>query len=197
MLVFTSFGFRAPIVKEKLRDVIDPKNKTILIIPFAGYNPISCALNEKNGLIDFGFKEDNIYICSDLSSFERAYNYIYVPGGYTFKLLSTMQSMQLMESVKRAVENGATYIGVSAGAELATVNLEYVRFLEDNNYSLVDYNGLSLVREIIIPHADQHRLSEQMRSVFDTKQSTHILRIANDEVAVCEFADGLSKTRII
>lgn len=197
MLVFTSFGFRAPIVKEKLRDVIVPENKTILIIPFAGYNPISCALNEKNGLIDFGFKEENIYICSDRSSFERAYSYIYVPGGNTFKLLSIMQSMQLMESVKRAVEKGTIYIGVSAGAELATSNLEYVSLLEDNNYSLVDYKGLSLIRDVIIPHADQYQVSERMRSVFGNKQSTHILRIANDEVAICEFADGLSKTRII
>lgn len=197
MLVFTSFGFRAPIVEEKLRDVIATKNKTVLIVPFAGYDPVKCALNEKKGLVDFGFEEHNIYVCSDRSSFERSYNYIYVPGGYTFKLLSAMKSMNLMESVKRAVNEGATYIGVSAGAELATVNLEYVRFLEDNNYSLDDYEGLSLVKDVIIPHADQRRVPEQMSSVLDDEQRGSILSIANDEVVVCELSEGSIDIRII
>lgn len=197
MLVFTSFGFRAPIVKAKLRDVIDTVDKTVLIVPFAGYDPVNCALNEKNGLLDFGFEEHNIYVCTDRSSFEMPYNYIYVPGGDTFKLLCAMKSMNLTESVKRAVNEGATYIGVSAGAELATVNLEYVRFLEDNNYSLDDYKGLSLVKDVIIPHADQHRVSEQMRSVLDDEQRGRILSIANDEVAVYETSEGSIDIRII
>lgn len=197
MLVFTSFGFRSSIVKEKLESVVKTHGKTALIVPFAGYNSMNCAINEKNGLIDFGFNAQNVYVCDGRSAFDREYDYIYVPGGHTFKLLKEVQCLGLMSGLKMAVNNGATYIGVSAGAQLATPNLEYARVLERDNYLLSNYDGLSLIDSIIIPHADQHFISNQMHAFLGNIGDTRVLRIANDEVAVCVESDDRIAVRII
>lgn len=198
MFIFTSFGFRAPIIKEKLKAVLsDVATKTILIIPFAGFNSNKCADNEKSGLVEFGFTPENILVCRDKSSFNRVFDYIYVPGGDTFKLLNSVQNLDLMKCIKQFVDNGSVYIGVSAGAELATPNLEYVRYFEDNNYSIVDFKGLSLVNEVIIPHADQHQISEQFLNVIGDTQRNNYLSIANDGLVVYDLNEGIASIEFI
>ena len=190
MYIFTSFGFRAPIVREKLEGLLDTRNKSVLVLPFAGFNTESCAENEKNGLVAFGFEAENVFICAGREAFARKYDYIYLPGGYTFKLLSAMQSLNIMETLRQAVIGGATYIGASAGAEVASSDLEYVKLFEDNDYSCTDFIGLSLVDEVIIPHSDQHRVSEEMHAFLGDARRRGFLMIPNDGVILYELTEG-------
>lgn len=189
MYIFTSFGFRAPIVREKLKDLLDTKDKSVLILPFVGFNTESCAENEKNGLIEFGFDSEKIFVCAGYEAFACKYDYIYVPGGYTFKLLAAMQSLNIIDAVRQAVIGGATYIGVSAGAEVASSDLEYVKFFEDNDYLCADFIGLSLVDEVIIPHSDQHRASEQMHALLGNARRGFLM-IPNNGVILYELTEG-------
>lgn len=188
MLIFTSFGFRSPIVSEKLKGELETKGKSVLIVPFAGFNEINCAAREKAGLCEFGFEEENVFICQSKESIDCTYDYIYVPGGDTFKLLKAVREKGLMEPLRNMVEEGSIYIGVSAGAELATQNLEYVKFLEDNNYSIDNFDGLGLVEDIILPHYDQRGIFDKLccASTGDVKRK--IVGINNDGVVIYDSA---------
>ena len=185
MLILTSYGFRAPIVAEKLRNVVETKDKTVLIVPFAGFNNESCARRETEGLIEFGFKAENIFVYDkECAENNNKADYIYVPGGNTFKLLYEMKQCGAIEVIRNMVKNGSTYIGASAGAEVTTVDIEYVTILEDNNYDFEDYCALGFTDDIIIPHMDQrdHHLMSLCRRYADRTRLA--IGIANDRVHI-------------
>ena len=56
MILLSSYGLRSPIVADNVREYINPENKKVLIIPFAGFNNASTAAKEiHEGLIPYGF----------------------------------------------------------------------------------------------------------------------------------------------
>ncbi len=181
--ILTSFGFRSPIVAQKLRTVFAPQGKTVAVFPFAGFHWGHTFEREKAGLAAFGFAENDVIDCTERVTIARP-DYIYVPGGDTFKLLQQVQQTGLAPVLCQWIAQGSVYIGVSAGAELLTVDLAYVRAAEDNNYSLTGYSGLGLITEIVVPHADQLSYSQiQMyRSLSQTDRP--LLLIGNTQVAV-------------
>ena len=165
MLILTSYGFRSPIVSEKLKNIIDPKGKTVLIVPFAGFNNESCARRETEGLIEFGFAADSIFVYDkEVPENNKRADYIFVPGGNTFKLLYEARQCGALEVIGRMVEEGSAYIGASAGAELATTNIEYVTMLEDNNYELESFDALGFIDDVVIPHSDQREIPQLLKA---------------------------------
>jgi dipeptidase E len=75
---------------------------------------------------------------------------IFVTGGNTFLLLRKLQELELLGDIKSAVENGAGYIGVSAGANLASPTI-----MTTNDMPIAEvkgFNALGLVDFQINPH---------------------------------------------
>lgn len=185
MLILTSYGFRVPVVAEKLRRLVETKNKTVLVVPFAAFNNESCAKREKEGLTEFGFEAESIFVYDkENPENNKKADYVYVPGGNTFKLLYEMKQCGAIEVIRDMVKSGSTYIGASAGAEAATVDIEYVTALEDNNYQFDDYRALGFTDDIIIPHSDQrdHHLMAVCRGLAERKRMA--VGIGNDKVHV-------------
>ena len=183
MLILTSFGFRSPIVREKLKDVIAPEGKRILLVPYAGANIPVAAESEIQGLVEFGFSREMISACGDAGE-AAEFDYMYVPEGDPFKLLKTLQENGLLAWLKRIVRNGTVYIGASAGAELAVNDLEYVTLLDDRYGNITDYKGLGLVNDIVLPHADQRDTTVKMKCKAFCEKERSLLCIANDSAAV-------------
>lgn len=165
-LFFSSFGFNSPIVCSKFAKVMprveDLEDKTCFVLPYAGFHTERTFKREKRGLMRFGFSSDLIKFVKnrgDLLS-ERC-DFIYVPGGNPFKLLQTIKEIGLEEEIVDCVKNrGATYIGVSAGADIATKNIAYVMELEDNNeVEDGDFSALGLISETILCHYDHRSFS--------------------------------------
>ena len=137
-LLFSSYGFRIPIIREKFAKVIpqnDLQNKICVVIPYAGFNEEQTFLREKQALEEFGFSSENVlFLKSRADLILQTPDYIYVPGGNPFKLLNTLREKELLKPIAHCVKKqNAVYIGVSAGADLATENIKYVTLLEDNN----------------------------------------------------------------
>lgn len=88
-------------------------------------------------------------------------DYIYVPGGDPFKLLKSIREISILHEIVEYVRNKrAVYIGVSAGASIASENIEYVTQFEDNNVITNHlFGSLSLVHENIICHYDHYSYS--------------------------------------
>lgn len=162
-LVLSSYGFNSPIIAEKYTQIIPPsaelEDKVCFVIPHAGYDLNKTFEREKNGLVKFGFNPENIYLIRSRRDMTSCMpDYIYVPGGDPFKLLSSIKYMGIMSDISDYVKNkGTTYIGVSAGASIVTSNIEYVRQLEDNNViSDGDFEALALIKECILCHYDHY-----------------------------------------
>lgn len=79
----------------------------------------------------------------------KAENFL-VGGGNTYLLLSRLKEKGLLNKIKSRVESGASYIGLSAGANIAGPNI-----LTTNDWNVVgttDFNSLGLVPFNINPH---------------------------------------------
>lgn len=192
MILLSSFGLRSPIIAEKAKNHINTDDTKVLVLPFAGFNNQITANKEiKEGLIPFGFKSENIYVC-DLESPEAykdiLFDLIYVPGGNPFKLLSEVKQGKILEWISELVNGGADYFGVSSGADLACSNIEYLRCVEECDYTLGNYDALGLIKEKVLCHVDQRDMStmQKVRDFDDRK--TIFLR--NDELYIIFESEG-------
>ena len=183
MILLSSYGFCSPFISEKIREYFNPVGKTVLILPFAGSNCQQTAVRERErGLIPFGFSHENIYVAERNFPKDKPFDMIYVPGGDPFLLMNEAKERNLISFVKHAVENGTVYFGVSAGADFAGENLEYLCLVEDCNYCLRDYDGLGLIPQKVLCHIDQRDMGTLQRVREFDHRKTIFLR--NDEVYV-------------
>ena len=165
-MLFSSFGFNSPVISGKFAKVIPQDDslheKTCLVIPYAGFDVEKTFEREKQGLVNFGFNPDKIVFVR--SRFDIAHcfsDYIYVPGGDPFKLLNAIRENEILHDITECVrDKRAVYIGVSAGADIATESIEYVMQLEDNNV-IKDkrFGALGLIDESILCHYDHYSYS--------------------------------------
>ena len=156
-------------------------------MPFAGFD--RTAKYEKNALLDYGFEEKNIVIC-DKTNIEAignmSFDYIYVPGGDTFKLLFELKESKLLGVIKKFIDNGGTYIGSSGGAYICCRGISYLKILEDNNYiNDNDFSALGIIDENIICHADQYDYYSIARC-RELVQDEKFIYITNTDVLVLE-----------
>lgn len=186
-MMFSSYGFRSPIIREKYAKVIKQdetlKKKSCMIIPFAGFNTEKTYESEKGGLIEFGFDPSMISLLDKDHIPFYVPDYIYVPGGDPFKLLSNINEYVLRSEVRlRVLTYKSVYIGVSAGAYVACPDIEYVKHLEDDNVIHEDYSALGLVQNSIVCHSDHYSYS-QIKSC-ENVSGKEVISIRDDQL-VC------------
>ena len=190
MIILSSYGLCSPVIAEKVRKYINPEDKKVLVIPFAGFNNVNTAIREINqGLVPFGFEMENIYVCDKSEPklyIEKKFDWIYIPGGNPFKLLKEAQETDIMPWLKNMAENERTnYFGVSSGADFACENIEYLKGVDECNYDISDYTALGLIKNSkILCHIDQRGLGllQQVRD-YDERKS---IFLRNDEIYVTE-----------
>ena len=184
MILISSFGLCSPIIAEKAKRYIEPENKKVLVVPFAGFDNTKTAEREiLNGLIPFGFEGGKIDVCSEFTAEQlkdRKYDWIYVPGGNPFKLLKGMEDYKMKKTLKEMVKGGCNYFGISSGADLLSNDLSYLRMVDDCNYVLDSYEGLGILKRKILCHIDQRDMSVlQKVQDFDDRKT---LFLRNDEI---------------
>ena len=156
-VILSSFGFRGDAMRERFKRVIDPctvADSRCLLVPFAGINAAATAAREREGLIAFGFSKDNV-ITAGTDALLPQVDYVYVCGGDPFLLANELQRRQLVEPLRRLVAAGATYIGVSAGAYLASPSLAYVRQIEASPVHGTE-ETLALLTDSVLCHAEHY-----------------------------------------
>jgi|GEM_PF-348366 len=196
ILILSSFGFNSPVMREKFAQVIrrtsQLKHKKCLIVPWAGYDALKTFEREKSSLVEFGFAPDLIKLAKDKNDFLLFRpDYIYVTGGDPFKLLTTVRELGINSSIVDCVTNkNSVYIGVSAGADIASDNIEYVTLLEDNNYiNTNDFKALGLISKTPLCHCD--RRSPSLIKKCEEISTNPVVTIRDDELLV--YKDGVFK----
>jgi len=139
--------------------------------------------------ISIGFKEENIYFFNDEEP-EKYRNLnldlIYVCGGNTFLLKDCLNKSDFEKDIIEYVNNGVAYLGASAGTHIATKSIEHVKYFDDNEVNIRDFNGLNLYPWIVICHYNDTRkkIYEELKTKYDkveTISDNEILYNKNNE----------------
>lgn len=120
-------------------------------------------------LVNYGFERENVYVfdySAPESFVDLDIDIVYISGGNTFGTLKRIRDAGFENRIREYVNSGAVYIGGSAGAHIASVNIKHVEHYDDNNVGIRDYSGLGLYDGIFICHfsEDRYKHYEMLRS---------------------------------
>ena len=85
----------------------------------------------------FGFQKKNIHVANyfePVPFFNLDIDVIYISGGNTFGTMKLIRDSGFDKAIINYVQNGVTYIGVSAGAHIATADIAHVEKYDKEYY---------------------------------------------------------------
>lgn len=136
---------------------------------------------------EFGFVRENISVF-DYWNTEQFLNLdidiVYISGGNTFKTLQRIRDCGFDKEIINYVKSGVIYIGGSAGAHIASANIEHVTSFDSVPDGYTDFNGLGLFDGILVCHYTDDR-----KAMYDKLQSNgkyKVYALADDESLVIE-----------
>lgn len=92
----------------------------------------------------------------ELEKLLRGKNAIFVEGGNTFYLLRAVRASGFEKIVKKLIERGVAYVGVSAGSYIACPTIEMSTWKktgeEKNNFGVTDLSAMNLVPFLLKAH---------------------------------------------
>ena len=193
MLILSSSRLGATWMRNKFEKVLgtDLSDKKLLIIPCASANEEKAGAQAIEDALNFGFKREHIFLFS-VRSFsilgriytEPKYDYIYVTGGNTFKLLHDLKNCGYDKKLRKIIIEGATYIGSSAGAYLISKDISHIQKYDENNYGIDDFSGLGILDARLICHFDNDRYYDYYKLRIST--SDVLFTIDDDNILVVD-----------
>jgi dipeptidase E len=117
-----SGGYRTPervsLLADAMREFFGPIRR-LLFIPYAlaDHDGYVSGLRERG--LDAGYELDGIHTHADPVAAVHEAEGLFVGGGNTFRLLDALYRHGLIEPIRRRVEEGLPYLGVSAGTNVA------------------------------------------------------------------------------
>ncbi len=193
MLILSSSRLGASWMINKFEKVLgnDLSDKKLLIIPCASANEEKAGAQAIEDALSFGFKREHIYLFS-VRSFqifgmkysEPKYDYIYVTGGNTFKLLHDLKECEYDMVLRKMIIEGATYIGSSAGAYLISNDVSHIQQYDKNNYGIDNFSGLGILDARLICHFDKDRYYDYYKLRMST--SDVLFTIDDDSILVVD-----------
>lgn len=194
MLILSSSRLGATWMRNKFEKVLggtDLSDKKLLIIPCASANEEKVGAQAIEDALNFGFKREHIFIFSVRSFLilgriytEPKYDYIYVTGGNTFKLLHDLKECGYDKVLRKMIIEGATYIGSSAGAYLISKDISHIQKYDENNYGIDDFSGLGILDARLICHFDNDRYYDYYK--LRTSTSDVVFTIDDDNILVVD-----------
>lgn len=139
------FEYCEPDVRELLGPI-----KRVLFVPYALHDRSAYAQMARERFEEMGYAIDSVHDAPDPAKAVEDAEAVYIGGGNTFRLLNSMYEAGLMEPIRRRVEEGAPYIGSSAGSNVACVTMKTT-----NDMPIVyppSFDALKLVPFNINPH---------------------------------------------
>ncbi|MEY2549334.1 MAG: dipeptidase [Verrucomicrobiota bacterium] len=102
----------------EIRKFLGPA-KTVLFFPFALYDRDGYAATASARFAEMGYTMSSVHSAGDPIKAVAETDAIFIGGGNTFRLLKSLQDLELIEPIRRRVRDGAPYIGSSAGSNVA------------------------------------------------------------------------------
>ena len=114
-------------------------------------------------LAEFGFSKENITVFNYFNPQNLigiSFDAIYISGGNTFGTMKLIKESGANSIIKDYVNQGAVYIGGSAGAHIASSHIGHVAKYDIDTFGLTDFSGLELFYGVLICHYTDHRKSD-------------------------------------
>lgn len=133
---------------------------------------------------------DEVNISEELNGLALPeYDIYYICGGNTFYILDRLRKTRVDEVLKKAVRQGKTYIGVSAGSVIAGPDISVSALggeeADVNDINLSDLTGFSWVPFYISPHYTE-RDQKEIEEFFEMKQNPVIALTDEQALVVTE-----------
>jgi peptidase E len=127
---------------------------------------------------EFGFRRENTHVFDYFSPDEYGslkIDAIFISGGNTFQTLDRLRKCGFDKAIIKYVKSGATYIGGSAGAHIATKNIEHVMQYDNNSTDMTNFDGLGLFDGILICHYTDERKAHFEKLLSEGKFKAYAL----------------------
>jgi len=121
--------------------------RTVLFAPFALFDRQAYAAKARERLAAMGIACETLD--RSRAALDRA-EALFVGGGNTFRLLKTLQDLELVDPIRRRVAEGMPYIGSSAGSIVAGPSLKTTKDMPI--VQPASFEALALVEFQISPH---------------------------------------------
>jgi dipeptidase E len=180
-------------VSNLLKDFIneDLKGKTVTFIPTAGnVEKVNFFVGSgKKALEKLGMIVEELDIAKatteEIENKLNKNNIIYVTGGNTFYLLQELKKKGADKIIEMEIKSEKLYIGESAGAIIASPNIEYVKKMDDATIAneLKDYESLNLVDFYPLPHYTNIPFKKTVEKIIqEYENKIKLYPISNSEV---------------
>jgi dipeptidase E len=152
-ILLGSGGFRTEervkLLTEQMRDFFGPVGQ-LLFIPYAlqDYNRYLQTMVDKG--IHAGYQLDGIHLHADPQKAIANAQALFIGGGNTFRLLSTLYRFGLLDVIRQRVQEGMPYLGISAGSNVASPTIKTTNDMPITQPPSLD--ALGLVPFQINPH---------------------------------------------
>ena len=135
-----------------------------------------------------GFAKSNIFVFDydNPDGFDKLEpDCIYIGGGNTFKTFEMLRKAGADRLIADYVKNrGATFIGGSAGAHIASKNVEHVKAFDELPEGFSDFEGLGLFDGILICHYCPEREAHYQRLKQEGKYLVYAIK--DDDCIIIE-----------
>lgn len=167
--------------------------KSMFIVSYTPYGVDDVIVN--NAVEIMGFQKENLYLSVNGIPKGIIPDYVYVTEGNTFEILKYMRDAFLIDYIKVLMKNEhVTYIGSSAGAIIAGVDIMLARDFDSNYVGMIDFTALGLFDGTIIPHYELENLHMYIQNTEKhiLNRYTRILSVSNDEVVMIEDGEVIA-----
>lgn len=135
--------------ENEIRDLLGSAGR-VLFVPFALYDRDSYTAQARKRFEAMGYALDSVHKVANAKKAVDAAEAVFIGGGNTFRLLNCLYEFELLLPIRRRVQEGMTYIGSSAGANVAAPTIKTT-----NDMPIVEppsFDSLRLVGFQINPH---------------------------------------------
>lgn len=177
-----SLQIRSAIYDNQLKN---PKSSSIFVVSPPDYGLDT--LIQHNLIEVLGFSSENVYFSSNGIPTAGLPDYIYVTEGNAFEILWYMQESGLLSTIREIINkhNGVVYIGSSAGAIIAGIDILIAKDFDVNPVGRMDYTSLGLIDGTVIPHCGRNELELYKRNNTDLLNTYHhVYFVGNDDVLI-------------
>lgn len=131
-------------------DFLGDEVRQVTFLPYALHDRDGYAAKARQAFAGLGYDCDSVHRAGDPARAIADAGAVFVGGGNTFRLLTCLYELGLVEPLRRRCAEGMPYIGTSAGSNVATVSIKTT-----NDMPIVQpptFEALGLVPFNLNPH---------------------------------------------
>ena len=139
-------------------------------------------------LAEFGFEPQNVTVFNYFSPqdlTDAAFDVVYISGGNTFGTMKRIKDTGADQIINNYVNQGAFYIGGSAGAYIASADIEHVKKYDTDTFGMTDFKGLRLFYGVLICHYTDDRKADL--EALKNSSPHPVIALRDDESLVIDY----------